>query len=110
MADRRVNDLPNAETVSGEDLFVLEQDGIVKRIAAEVLKNFVELARNGIPAGGEDGQVLVKAGDGDYDLKWMSVLDESGYLKWDLLPYHCVEGMQAGDPALAGHIYFNKQK
>lgn len=88
MRDKRVGDLPAAEEINNGNFFVVEQDGIAKKIAAEVLKGFIDWARNGIPAGGKENQILIKTSDEDYELKWVSVLDDRGFISPLLMPLH----------------------
>lgn len=105
MADKRVGTLPTAEVLNDEDILVLEQDGVVKKIAGEVLKGLIDLAQNGIPAGGQPNQMLVKASGEPYGVKWVSVLDEHGRINPALLPIHCVAEPPPDGTALNGHIY-----
>lgn len=79
MADKRITDLPEAETVFGTDTLVLSQNGTTKSVAASLLKLiFGGEAENGIPAGGTAGQVLVKKSGTDYDAEWQTSTGGNG--------------------------------
>lgn len=74
MSGKRISELTEATKVNDSDVFVMEQSGVAKKVTAAILKVIFGggggSAGNGIPSGGETGQMLVKVSDADYDADW----------------------------------------
>lgn len=66
MADKTIGDLPQAESISDTDLFVLQQSGVAKKLLGSLLKafvtvNVVSVSVETLPAGSQASSVYNEA-------------------------------------------------
>lgn len=75
MADKTIGQLPVAEGLGFDDLFIVEQNGKACRLLAGQIQDSLG---SGVPSGGEVGDILVKLSAVDKDVCWTK--DASGLL------------------------------
>ena len=96
MDAKKILELTAATEVLDSDTFVVEQSGKARKVTAAILKALfgggeADSAKNGLPAGGAAGQMLVKKSEEDYDAEWQDAPEGGSgsraakvdYTNWD---------------------------
>lgn len=97
MADKTINELPSAESVGSEDLFVLEQGGSAKSVSGAVLTAFVEARKDEqIAEIDAEGERVLESIPSDYTelsgdvVELKSATDDlTDCVQHNLIPYAC---------------------
>lgn len=78
MADKTVGELPAAQYLHNDSLFVVEQQGVAMKLTGRQIKL---TATGGIPDGGTAGQVLAKRTSNDQDAYWIDPPQGGGFVE-----------------------------